>query len=257
MSFIKRKAKNKADPKDKKPKNVTAKQASLDFVKASKEFEKSRIADIERSRGVAWKVAIGACIVACFCAVAVMMLTPLKEVRPYVIRVDNNTGETDIVTMLENGRSNYQEEMAKYFSALYVRLMEGYDWYTIQSQIDKAMMFSSSDIQNRINIKYQKPNAPHKIYQENQRVEIKITNTSIIDENGLIQVRFTKKIVPTNGGGYNPQTNEMSPEPIVSQHLATIGYEYVNIPTLDDVRRVNPLGFTVISYRVDDVSSGG
>ncbi len=186
--FKKKSKENKAE----KVKNVSAKQASFDFVQATKQFEESRISDIEKSKVIAWRVAVGACVVACCCAVALMMLTPLKEVRPYVVRVDNNTGETDIVTMLENGKSNYEEELAKYFSSLYVQLSESYDWYTIQNQIDKLMMFSNKDIQNRINNKFAKPNAPHKVYQESKRVEIKITNTSIIDENGLIQVRFTK-----------------------------------------------------------------
>lgn len=242
--------------KPKKKKTVSPRQASQDFVNASKEFEISRVDEIEQSRTVAWRVAIGACVVAICAVVAVMLLTPLKEIRPYVIRVDNNTGETDIVTMLENTKSNYGEEVAKYFSALYVTLYEGYDWYTIQSQINKLMMFSDQNLQNRINTKFARPDAPHKIYKDAQRVVINVTNTSIIDENGLIQVRFTKTVKPTNGGAYNQDTGTTTPEPIVTNHLATLGYEYVNIPTLDDVRLVNPLGFTVKTYRVDDVTGG-
>lgn len=261
MNLFKKKDKNEDDEviktiKPKKKKSVTARQASQDFVNASKDFEISRVDEIERSRSVAWRVAIGACVVAICAVVAVMLLTPLKEVRPYVIRVDNNTGETDIVTMLENSKSNYGEEVAKYFSALYVSLYEGYDWYTIQNQINKLMMFSDKNLQNRINTKFASPDAPHKLYQEGQRVEITVTNTSIIDENGLIQVRFTKKIVPTNGGSYNQDTGVTSPAPVITNHLATLGYDYVNIPTLDDVRLVNPLGFTVKTYRVDDVTGG-
>ena len=263
MSLFKKKTKSEAGEdigeniktiKPKKKKTINARQASQDFVNASKDFEVSRVHEIERSRSIAWRVAIGACVTAICAVVAVMLLTPLKEVRPYVIRVDNNTGQTDIVAMLENSKSNYGEEVAKYFSALYVSLYESYDWYTIQNQIDKLMLFSDKNIQNRINTKFARPDAPHKIYKEGQRVEINVTNTSIIDENGLIQVRFTKRVVPTSGGSYNQDTGVTSPEPIVTNHLATLGYEYVNIPTLDDVRLVNPLGFTVKTYRVDDVT---
>lgn len=266
MSIFKRKPKgedaeaidkktNITKPKTpKKKKTINARQASQDFINASKDFEISRVDEIERSRSIAWRVAIGACVIAICAVVAVMLLTPLKEVRPYVIRVDNNTGETDIVTMLESSKSSYSEEVAKYFSALYVSLYEGYDWYTIQNQIDKLMVFSDRNIQNRINTKFARPDAPHQLYKQGSRVEINVTNTSIIDENGLIQVRFTKRVVPTNGGSYNEDTGSMSPEPVVTNHLATLGYDYVNIPTLDDVRLVNPLGFTVKTYRVDDVT---
>lgn len=256
MALFKRKSKaeqpNKP-AKSSKPKKVTAKVAAQDFVKAAKEFEQSRIGDIERSRIIAWRIAIGSCAVAMVCAIALMLLTPLKEVRPYVIRVDNNTGQTDIVTMLDTSASSYQEEIAKFFSAQYVRLVEGYDWFTIQNQIDQAMMFSDRNMQNRINTRFAQPNAPHKIYRDQQRVNIRITNTTIIDERGLVQVRFVKSVEPMNGGVYNAQTDTISPEPIISNHLATLGYEYVNVPTLDAVRLVNPLGFTVKTYRVDDI----
>lgn len=246
----------KATPKDKK---VTAKQASFDFVKAAKEFEASRIGDIETSRKMAWYVATAACCVAIMCSVAVMLLTPLKEVRPYLIRVDNNTGATDIVTTLANGKSNYGDEVAKFFAANYVRLMEGYDWYTLQNQIDQAMMFSDSNMQGQIEKKYAMPNAPHKTYKDSQRVNVKINNVSIIDPKGILQVRFTKTVEPMNGGSYNPQTGTSTPEPKINNYIATIGYDYVNVPTVDDVRLVNPLGFTVKTYRVDEeaVVNGG
>ena len=237
----------------KKQKKVTAKQASYDFVKAAKEFEISRVEELEKSKSLAWKVAFGACALAIVCAVALMMLTPFKEVRPYVIRVDNNTGETDIVTMLDNSKSDYGEEVAKYFSAMYVNLYESYEWYTIQKQIDQLMLFSDRNIQSRINTKFAKPDAPHKIYKDSMRVLVKINNTSILDEQGLIQVRFTKTVEPVSGGTYNHDTGRMSPEPMVTERLATLGYEYGNLPTLDDVRLINPLGFTVKSYRVDEV----
>lgn len=258
MKLFKKKIKNEEDKveKVKKPKKVTSYQASRSFVNASKEFEISRVDDIERSRAIAWRVAIGACVLAVCAVVALMLLTPLKEVRPYVIRVDNNTGETDIVTMLENSKSNYGEEVAKYFSGLYVTLYESYDWFTVQNNIDKLILFSDKNLQNRINNKFARPDAPHKVYEDQQRITIKITNTTIIDENGLIQVRFTKTLEPVSGGAYNPDTGSTSPEPIVTNHLATLGYEYVNIPTVDDVRLINPLGFTVKTYRVDDVSAG-
>lgn len=255
MALLRKKASVEQKTKEQKVKKVTPKQASFDFINAAKEFETSRIGDIERSRVIAWRVAIGACAVAVASTVAVVGLTPLKEVRPYVIRVDNNTGSTDIVTMLSNSKSDYGDEVSKFFAAQYVRLVEGYDWYTIQTQINQAMMFSDSNMQSQLQKKFSMPTAPHKVYKSGQRINIKINNVSIIDPKGILQVRFTKSIEPMSGGSYNPQTNTVTPPPEVSNHIATIGYEFVNVPTVDDVRLVNPLGFTVKTYRVDDDAS--
>ena len=85
-------------------KSVSVKDASYDFINASREFEKSRLGEVEKSRLLAWKIAFGACAIALINGIAIVGLTPLKTVQPYVIRYDNNTGSTDIVTMFNGIR---------------------------------------------------------------------------------------------------------------------------------------------------------
>lgn len=243
---------NKQQKSPNKEKKLTKSAFTRDFIEASKAFENTRIDEIEKSRTIAWRVAAASLLTTIFMSIAMVFLTPLKEVEPYLVRVDNNTGQTDIVTVLANAQSDYGEEVAKFFSANYVRLVEGYDWYTVQSSFNKALLFSDSDVQNRLNNKFASTQAPHKVYKDKQRVEIEIDNVTFIDEN-LMQVRFTKKVVPVNGGVYNAQEDTLQPLPIESQAIATIGFDYINVPNVDEVRLVNPLGFVVKSYRVDEV----
>lgn len=117
MSFWKKKepkeSQTATEPKNKKVKEVTPKQATLDFIKASKAFEESRIEMVEKSKKIAWRIAIGACALSVALVIGIISLLPLKEVRPYVVRVDNNTGATDIVTVLGESKSDYTEEMSK------------------------------------------------------------------------------------------------------------------------------------------------
>ena len=235
------------------PTPVEVKKATKAFIQASKAFETTRISEIKRSRTIAWYVALGAVLVAIAEAVAIAGLTPLKETKPYVIRVDNNTGATDIVTMLENGKETQSDVVARYFAGLYVTKLESYDWYTIQNQYDDVMLFSDSNVKNQIKNRFKQPDAPHKLYKENNRIEVKIHSISKIGDN-LLQIRFVKSLVPTNGGSYDPVTNQTSPASIDKKYIATLAYEYVNVPTLDDIRRVNPLGFTVKSYQVNEDS---
>lgn len=235
-----------------KNKSVSAKQASHAFVVESQRFERSRIGDIERREKYWQYISLGACAIAGTCAIAVASLAPLKEKVPYVVRVDNNTGATDIVNILDKSTIKKMEQVDRYFSANYVQLVESYDWYTLQAQVNKAMMFSDANMQKQLQNRYSLPTAPHKTLKDAQRITVKINNTTILDEAGIIQVRFTTTQEPVSGTGWNPQTQSLYPKPIVKNHIATIGYEYVNIPTVDDVRLVNPLGFTVKTYRVDD-----
>lgn len=229
------------------------KKATKAFIEASRQFESTRIKDIKRSRQMAWYVAMGAVVVAIAEAIAIAGLTPLKETRPYVIRVDNNTGATDIVTMLENSKENQSDVVSRYFAGLYVTKLESYDWYTIQSQYNDVMMFSDSNTKNQIKNRFAKPDAPHKLYKESSRIEVKIHSISKIGDD-LLQIRFVKSLMPMNGGSYDPTTGQTTPEPQDKKYIATLAYEYINVPTLDDVRRVNPLGFTVKSYQVNEDS---
>lgn len=235
----------------KKVKNVNQRSATIDFIQASKEFEISRIDMVERSRVIAWRVAIGACIVALASVGAITAMLPLKEVRPYVIRVDNNTGATDVVTMIDNQSSSYPEEVGKYFSALYVKNLESYDWYTIKSQVDSVLHMSDPAMQNRIKNIFSLSSAPHNLYGDKNRIEVKVTSVSFVDSN-IVQVRFTKTLVPTNGGTYNQEKDVIDGVIQEKKYIATLGYDYTNVPTVDDVRRINPLGFTVKSYRTDE-----
>ncbi|MEG8055152.1 VirB8/TrbF family protein [Sphingomonas aerolata] len=57
-----------------------------------------------QSKRLAWGVAAAACTLAVASVAAVAMLSPLKTVEPYVIRVDKSSGETQVVTALK-GRS--------------------------------------------------------------------------------------------------------------------------------------------------------
>ena len=41
------------------------------------------------------------------------------------------------------------------------------------------------------------------------------------------------------------------PDQVEEKYIATMGFEYVNVPKLDEIRLKNPLGFTVKSYRID------
>src|SRR3546814_2787643 len=75
-----------------------------------------------RSRRVAWIVAIVAIVFAAICAAAVLALSPLKMVVPYVVTVDRSTGATEVTQELRGDKTiTYDEALRKYFLADYVR----------------------------------------------------------------------------------------------------------------------------------------
>ncbi len=120
---------------------------AIEFINAAKGFESAEIVRVHKSAKIAWRIS-GACLLITGLAVgAVAGLTPLKETRPYVIKVDNNTGQTEIVTMMKNQEQSYGEVMDKHWLTRYVQLRESYDWVTIQDNYDAVMLMSSPEIQ--------------------------------------------------------------------------------------------------------------
>lgn len=219
-------------------------RTALSMINEAKRFHES---DIERTKKVAklaWYVA-GSCMVITGLAVgAILGLTPLKTVEPFVIRVDNNTGATDIVSIMKTRETSYGEVMDKFWLTQYVRYRESYDWETVQDTFNTTNLLSSPSEQTAFTQIYKdNPQAPHKILRDTAKVVVRVHAVSFVGN--MAQVRFEKEVIPLN-------RNNVVPPP--QRYIATIAYEYKNTSMKDEDRLINPLGFQVISYRVDKES---
>lgn len=226
--------------------NYQAKQ----FTDAAKQFENSRMAENEKSKKLAWRITFGSCFLTSLAIVAIVGLTPLKETVPVIHRVDTSTGKVDVVNVLKDAQAGYGEVVDKYNLAKYVEYREGYDWFTVQTTFNNAMLMSNNDERNRLNNLYQSVAAPYKVYGQKSRVIIKVNNVSFIG-NYQAQVRYEKITEPANGGNFSQAMGAVEPAPKVERYIATISYEYINAPKKEEERYVNPLGFTTVSYRTD------
>jgi hypothetical protein len=72
------------------------------------------------------------------------------------------------------------------------------------------------------------------------RINIKILSISFIGETA--QVRYEKTMIPLTA---DKQVIELQ------RYVATITYEYRDEALSDEARLINPLGFTVTSWRTD------
>lgn len=223
-------------------KTISSQKVANTFIQSAKAFEKSEIEMVRRNSKIAWRIT-AACIVVMGAAIgAIAGLTPLKSVTPFVIRVDNNTGATDIVTQLKASEKSYGETINKYWLAQYVRYRESYDWQTVQSTYDATNLLSAPPIQaDFAKIYNNNPSAPHLILKDQFKVIVKVNAISFVGD--MAQIRFEKHIIPLAAG--NPT------RPPVQKLIATVAFEYLNKPLQEADRLVNPLGFQVTSYRVD------
>jgi type IV secretion system protein VirB8 len=170
---------------------------------------------------------------------AVVGLTPLKRTEPFVIRVDNSTGIVDLVETVTDGKTNYSEEINKYFLNQFVRYREGYSNELKEDYYRNVGYMSNHEEQQRF-FEYfnpQNPQSPLNIYGDKGKITTTVKSISFIKSNVAL-VRYVKEVHDQR-------------EVKKTHWAATITFEYINGAIADSVRTVNPLGFQVTDYRVD------
>ncbi|MDR0564685.1 MAG: hypothetical protein LBG78_07120 [Azoarcus sp.] len=218
------------------------KQKPADEFAAANCWDASRTAQIEQSERRAWAVAACSAFLVVLALAVIVIMTPLKQTVPYIVRVDNVTGAVDIVTVLGDQRIGYDEALDKYWLSKFVRARETYDWYTIGRDYDEARLLAGPAVGKQYTDLFVGEKALDKTLGKHQRVTVEVLGVSP-DGHGSAAVRYIRTVSRANDGGAGRKTN----------HVATIGYEYLNPSRLTaSERMLNPLGFQVTSYRTDE-----
>ncbi|ALE03007.1 virB8 family protein [Bartonella ancashensis] len=209
------------------------------YVKEARSFDIDRMHGIRVRMRIAMAMTVLFGLMAIAMAFAVIALTPLKTVEPFVIRVDNSTGIVDTVSALKDTPANYDEAITRYFANKYVHAREGFQLSEAENNFRIVSLLSSLSEQNRFAKWYSgnNPESPQNIYH-NAVVNITIKSISFLSKN-LIQVRYYKTVRELN----NAET--------VSHWVSIINFSYVNALISTEDRLVNPLGFQVSEYRSD------
>lgn len=205
---------------------------------------------IEKSNRRAWLVAFCSLIVAICATLAVAFITPLKTVEPYVIRVDNVSGSVDIITSVNEEEFTSSEAIDKYFVSQYVKLREGYFYNMLEKDYILVQIYSAPNIAADYRMIYEGDNARQEKLKNLFEVDIDINSVVLGDsmQEGIktATIRFNQIVKNV--------ALEQS-DSIVSKHskLVTLAYEYSPKTLSDEDERLkNPLGFKVVTYRIDD-----
>lgn len=218
------------------------KRIAQSFVEAAADFERFKIDKIKHSRKIAWIVAsitAGICILSMMAAT--IAIFSRSEPEPTILKVDNSTGATTMLRSIKDTQDKYDEIVNKYWLAHYVRLREGYDWYTISEQFEAVKLMSDESVSDEYTKRVQASHAPLTILKDKAKIITKVTSIAFIGD--LAQVRFTTE--KQNISGDNPDNAP------VQKWIATIAFAFKSGWMTEQERLINPLGFKTLSYRVD------
>ncbi len=182
-----------------------------------------------------------------FSVISVVKITTSKTIEPFVIEIENKTGITNVIRPLQQEKYAYDEVLRKYFLTQYIAKRETYNigtfeyhYFTVVRLLSNPQVYAAFKKQVYVN----NPASPVRLGTRQRVIKIKsiIAMPKVKGQDGFTsQIRFSSE----DGDGVTPGTN-------IKHRVATVNFNFADLALTEDERAVNPLGFQVIGYRVDD-----
>jgi type IV secretion system protein VirB8 len=216
-----------------------------DYFDAAESWDADRVTQSRRDTRIAWRVAGAGWLCAVAGAVALVLLMPLKQVTPYLVRVDGSTGIVDVVPVFV-GRATPEESVTRYFLTHYVSVCERFNFSTAESDYEECGAFHSAQRNQAWYALWTStnPNSPLNLHKDGSSVRVQVNAVSFFTRasglSDLAQVRYLK--AARQGAGSDES---------FTHWVATIQYAYGEPAKDPKTRRWNPLGFKIIDFRTE------
>ncbi|EAI8783700.1 type IV secretion system protein, partial [Campylobacter upsaliensis] len=159
------------------------------------------------------------------------------------IRVDNTTGMVDILTLLDEKEITQNEALDKYFISQYIKAREGYYYELLNQDYLLTQLMSSENVANEYRALYEGDNARDQVLKNSNEVSVQILSVVLGESNGVktstIRANITTKNLSSRG------TSQAT-------KVITLSYDYTLGKASEENRLLNPLGFKVLTYRIDN-----
>lgn len=149
----------------------------------------------------------------------------------------------DILTMLDEKEISSNEALDKYFISQYVKAREGYYYELLNQDYLLTQLMSSEKVANEYRAWYEGENARDQILKNSNEVNVQILSIVLGNSNGIKTSTIRAKIITKN-----LNTRGLSE----STKVITLSYDYILAKASEKNRILNPLGFKVTNYRIDE-----
>lgn len=195
-------------------------------------------------RNLFFLTTVASIVIVFFSVWAVESISTGKTIEPFVIEIEEKSGVTNVVVPLKKERYSTREAVRDYFLVKYVTARETYFPFSADYNYNTVVrILSSSAVYSRFRrlISAGNPNSPIR-KGGRYSLDIKISSISYLPQSGdspgiTAQVRFLTFVRGQSQG---------------VRKLATINFDFRDIPMNKEERYINPLGFQVTGYSVSD-----
>lgn len=178
-------------------------------------------------------------------SLAIVFLTPLKTVTPFVIRVDTTTGLVDVVPIYA-ATASMPEAVTRYLLKHYVDICERFNFATAERDYEECGAFNAAQRNQQWAALWARANpaSPLNAYKDGTTVEARVISISFFKRAGglsdLAQVRYVKSTRAGEGADEH-----------LTHWIATVQYAYVSPATDPGQRQMNPLGFRIVEFHAE------
>lgn len=217
-------------------------------------FELTLAERARKSERRAWMVAWSAILMSLILAGGYFLFLPLKEKVPYLVMADPYTGTASVARLSGNFQDRdvtTEEAINKSNVAQFVLARESYDsglvgqrnWRTTLSMAGPAVAPAYIALHSESN-----PERPFRLYGSASSVRARILSIVLIG--GGAGARPTGATVRFQRSLYDKGRGQAQP---LDSRIATLEFTYnPDLRLSEEDRLLNPLGFRVTNYRVDD-----
>ncbi|WP_373710819.1 MULTISPECIES: virB8 family protein [Bacteria] len=227
-------------------------------IKKSVDFENTLVDIRRKSEKRAWTVAAISTVTSLCLLGGLFYVLPLKEKEPYLVMADVYTGQMTVAKLKGDWNNidiTKNEAVNKSNISHFVTARESFDsqiiydndWATVYAMSVANVSNTYRNLMNKGN-----PNSPFNVYGSAQSIRVKILSI-VLNNSGKAEGRDASATVRFQRFLLNKGTGMSR---FIDSNVATLTYTYNNNLKMDEKYRVkNPLGFQVLSYRVDPDAS--
>ncbi len=174
---------------------------------------------------------------------AVIKVTSSKTIEPFVIEIEEKSGITNVIRPLLTQEFTGNEALRRYFIMKYLNARETYDGGSYQyNYFTVVRLLSAGDVYSEFRrfATSDTPGSPVRLGPRGSKT-IKVKSISPTPAGTQGQTGFT----------YQVRFTQISQEG-QKNLIAIINFDFIDLNLTTEERDINPLGFEVLGYRVDE-----
>jgi type IV secretion system protein VirB8 len=210
-------------------------------------FEDELFFSLRQQRNNWAKIAVGCVAISLFSIICLVTILPLNETKPFVIMVDKTTGEAEKIVQVRPATLDQQDAVLQAELVSYVVDRETYDPADNPTRIPDVMARSSDNAAETLAEIWKSSSAqyPPHVYGTDVRIRVVVKSISLTPSQRKGEVQLARVRLAKYREEKGRQTAQRS-------FVATVGYEFVPKENAE-LKTVwkNPLGFNVMTYRID------